>query len=212
MFNINCQTEYQDLNYQDLAETCDNCQKCELSSTRKNVVVGYGPVPCNVMAVGEGPGSEEDIQGKPFVGKAGQLLTKMLQSIDIDREKDIFITNIVKCRPPQNRNPLPTEIEACQPYLVRQIQLVQPKVLILLGSPALKTVIDDKLSITKERGKWIKQEVNYMDDLLYIMPIFHPSFLLRNESKEKGSPKWLAWKDMQEIKIAIDFYAKAQAV
>jgi uracil-DNA glycosylase len=209
MLDFAQETEYKDMDFTKLTETCKSCQKCELSETRQNVVVGYGPVPCNLMAIGEGPGEQEDLQAKPFIGRAGQLLTQILGSIEIDRETDIYITNIVKCRPPKNRNPLPTEIEACKPYLIRQIQIVKPKVLIVLGAPSLKTILESDLTISKARGKWYKAEVDYMDDLLYIMPLFHPSYLLRNARRDKGSPKWLTWMDMKEIKAALDFYTAA---
>jgi len=158
------------------------------------------------MVIGEGPGEQEDLSGLPFVGKAGQLLTKIFESVGIDREKDAYIANTVKCRPPQNRTPLPTEIEACKPYLIRQIQLVKPRILILLGSPSLKTILEEPLAITQVRGKWFQGKVEYMDEPLYIMPLFHPSYLLRNASRDKGSPKWLTWQDMQEVKAALDFY------
>jgi len=206
MIDVNQVTPYDDLSYDELAETCRNCQKCELAPTRTNVVVGSGNVPSKLMIIGEGPGEQEDLQAVPFVGKAGQLLTKILESVGIDRDADAYIANTVKCRPPKNRTPHPSEIEACKPYLIRQIQLVQPKVLVLLGAPALKTILEEKLSITKVRGQWYKTDVGYMDDPLYIMPLFHPSYLLRNQSKEKGAPKWLTWQDAKEIKAALDFY------
>jgi DNA polymerase len=164
------------------------------------------------MIIGEGPGENEDLEGKPFVGKAGQLLTKILESVGINREDDAYIANTVKCRPPENRTPLTSEIDACKEYLIRQIQLVQPKILILLGNPSLKTILGETYTITKSRGSWFKTSVNYMDEELYIMPMFHPSYLLRNASKEKGSPKWLTWKDAQEVKAALEFYTHTQSV
>lgn len=206
MLDLNQKTPYHDLDYTTLTSVCKTCTKCQLSETRTNVVVGHGPVPCNLMAIGEGPGETEDLSGLPFVGKAGQLLTKMFESVEINRETDIYIANTVKCRPPQNRTPYPSEIEACKPYLVRQIQLVQPKILILLGSPSLKTILEEPLSISKVRGKWFKGQVNYMQEPLYIMSIFHPSYLLRNASREPDSPKWLTWQDMKEIKTAMSFF------
>lgn len=206
MLDINQKTDYDHLSYDELVSVCNQCQKCELAPTRTNVVVGSGPVPCNVMIIGEGPGEQEDLQGKPFIGKAGQLLTKILESVGIDRDTDTYIANTVKCRPPKNRTPFPSEIEACKPYLIRQIQLVKPKILLLLGAPSLKTILEETLSISKVRGQWFKAKVDYMDDLLYIMPLFHPSYLLRNQRKEQGSPKWLTWQDIQEVKAALDFY------
>lgn len=206
MLDFNLETDYADMSYDELFSFCQSCRKCGLAETRTQVVVGHGPVPCNVMVIGEAPGEQEDLQGKPFVGKAGQLLSKIFDSVGIDRESQVYIANTVKCRPPKNRTPQLSEIDACKPYLIRQIQLVQPKLLLLLGSPSLKTVLEEPLSITRVRGSWYKSYVDYMDEPLYIMPMFHPSYLLRNQSKEKGSPKWLTWQDMREVKSALDFY------
>jgi uracil-DNA glycosylase family 4 len=206
MLDLNQKTDYDVLDYPQLATLCQTCQKCPLSEKRTHVVVGHGSVPCNLMIIGEGPGEQEDLQGKPFVGRSGQLLTKILEAVGINRETDAYIANTVKCRPPKNRNPHISEIDACKPYLIRQIHLVQPKILILLGNPSLKTFLGDHLGITKSRGQWFKQSVSYMEDSLYIMPLFHPSYLLRNASKDKGAPKWLTWQDAQEIKAALSFY------
>jgi uracil-DNA glycosylase len=206
MIDFNQKTAYEALSYEELATTCRSCTKCVLHETRTNVVVGSGPVPCDIMIIGEGPGEQEDLQALPFVGKSGQLLTKILESVSIDRNSQVFIGNTVKCRPPKNRTPLPSEIEACKPYLIRQIQLVKPKILLLLGSPALKTILEENLPISQVRGQWYKATVNYMEEPLYIMTLFHPSYLLRNQSKEKGSPKWLTWQDIQEVKTALSFY------
>lgn len=192
-----------DMDYETLKKTCLSCQQCVLSETRNQVVFSSGPMPSTLMAIGEGPGEQEDIQGVPFVGRAGQLLTKIIESVGLNRETDCYITNIVKCRPPGNRNPDPKEVSACQSYLIRQIQLVQPRVLVLIGSPALKSILGPSLSITQSRGQWFTADVDYMEDPLFIMPIFHPSYLLRNASKEKGKPKWLTWQDMKEIKSAL---------
>ena len=206
MIPFNDITPYNDLNYEQLFDVCQNCTKCGLHAGRTKVVVGHGPVPSNLMIIGEGPGEQEDLSGIPFVGKAGQLLSKILESVGINRDTDAYIANTVKCRPPQNRTPLVSEMEACKPYLIRQIQLVKPKVIILLGSPALKTVLEEMTPISQVRGKWFQAQVDYMDSPLYIIPMFHPSYLLRNQSLEKGSPKWLTWQDAQEVKQALDFY------
>ncbi len=206
MIDFNQKTEFDSLDYPTLAGICRECQRCGLAATRTNVVVGSGPVPCDLMIIGEGPGEQEDLKGLPFIGKAGQLLTKILEAANIDRETSVYIANTVKCRPPQNRTPLPTEIEACKPYLLRQIQLVKPKILLLLGSPALRTILEESLPITKVRGEWVTAEVDYMEQPLYIMTLFHPSYLLRQQSREKGSPKWLTWKDMLEVASALSFY------
>jgi DNA polymerase len=209
MIDFNSETIYAQNSLNELQDMCQNCTLCNLHKTRQKVVFGSGPIPCNLMVIGEGPGEQEDLQGIPFVGKAGDLLTKIFEAVNIKRESEIFITNIVKCRPPKNRNPEQKEILACQSYLIRQLQLIKPKILIILGSPALKALINNKLSITKARGNWLKAQVDYMSDYLYIMPTFHPSYLLRKESKEKGSPKWLAWQDMKEVKAALDFYSSS---
>ena len=206
MIDFNQKTEFDSLDYPTLAGICRECQRCGLAATRTNVVVGSGPVPCDLMIIGEGPGEQEDLKGLPFIGKAGQLLTKILEAANIDRETSVYIANTVKCRPPQNRTPLPTEIEACKPYLLRQIQLVKPKILLLLGSPALRTILEESLPITKVRGEWVTAEFDYMEQPLYIMTLFHPSYLLRQQSREKGSPKWLTWKDMLEVASALSFY------
>lgn len=209
MIDFNQKTEFDDLDYDALHHVCTQCTRCVLAETRTTVVVGTGPIPCDLMIIGEGPGEQEDLSGHPFVGRAGQLLTKILESAGIDREKSVYIANTVKCRPPQNRTPLPTEIEACKPYLIRQIQLIKPKILLLLGSPALRTILEETLTITKVRGEWYTADVDYMGQPLYIMTLFHPSYLLRQQSKEKGSPKWLTWKDMQEVASALAFYKEA---
>ncbi|MFC1560288.1 uracil-DNA glycosylase, partial [Candidatus Margulisiibacteriota bacterium] len=129
------------LSYEELKKKASGCKKCELHKKRTNVVFGHGPVPCDLMLIGEGPGEQEDLQGLPFVGRAGKLLTQILGSINIDREKDIYIANIVKCRPPENRTPKPSEAEACGPYLEAQINLIKPKLILLAGSPSTKTIL-----------------------------------------------------------------------
>lgn len=173
------------------------CKKCKLSLTRNNVVFGEGPTNPEIMIIGEGPGETEDREGSPFVGKAGQLLTKIFESVDLKRE-DIYITNVVKCRPPGNRNPIPEEIEACRPFLNAQIETLKPKIIILLGAVACKAILKNFSSITKMRG-----ELLFQDDQ-YFIPMFHPSYLLRNASKREGSPRWLTWKDMQKVKKFVE--------
>jgi len=199
-------TPYGEDTLDSLNHRCRTCDLCGLSETRTQVVVGSGVVPSPLMLIGEGPGEQEDETGVPFVGKAGQLLTKILESAGIQRETDCFITNIVKCRPPKNRAPQVDEIVACSGYLWRQVELVQPRIMVLLGSVALKSVLGHEVAISKVRGQWQFLDVGYMSERLYVMPMFHPSYLLRNQSREPGSPKWLTWKDIQEVKIALDFY------
>ena len=194
------------LPYDKLRDIALKCTKCKLSKTRTKVVFGHGPVPCDLMLIGEGPGEQEDLSGEPFVGRAGQLLTQILSSINIDREKDIYITNIVKCRPPENRAPESDETAACYPYLEAQIKIVQPKIILLAGAPAAKVVIKNEEPMSKVRGKWLKLPGTD----IHVMPIFHPSYLLRNASKDTGSPKWLTWQDMKEVRGALDFIKSAR--
>ena len=178
--------DYSNLDIPQLKELVSHCNKCDLCRSRNNTVFGEGDVTADLMLIGEGPGRDEDIQGRPFVGKSGQLLTKMLKAIGFDRDK-VFITNIVKCRPPQNRNPFPEEANACMPYLMRQIELIQPKVLLLLGAVPMKFILN-KTGITRIHGQWF--EFNGIKTL----PTFHPSFLLRDPRQKKH-----AWEDLQKV-------------
>ncbi len=193
--------------YEEVAEIASTCTKCRLAKGRTKVVFGNGPVPCDLMLIGEAPGADEDIQGLPFVGRAGQLLTQILASVGIKRPDNIYIANTVKCRPPENRAPLADEQAACWPYLEAQIKYVNPKIILLAGSPAVKAVLKSDQPITSLRGKWLK--LPGRDDIS-VMPIFHPAYLLRNPSKEKGKPKWLTWQDMQEVKNALDYFRKVE--
>ena len=185
--------------YPEIEAEAQKCRKCPLSKTRKTVVFGSGPVPCDLMLIGEAPGADEDEQGLPFVGKAGQLLTKILESINIRRPDDIYITNTVKCRPPENRLPTEEETEACHPYLEAQIETIKPKIILLAGSAATRLILKTDRPIGKLRGQWFKLPKTEIK----VMPIFHPSYLLRNQSTAEGSPKWLMWKDMKELKAQI---------
>ncbi|RAP23170.1 uracil-DNA glycosylase [Candidatus Marinamargulisbacteria bacterium SCGC AG-343-K17] len=205
MIDFNKETSFNDLTHDMLKEHANSCDQCQLADERTNVVFNSGNTNAELMLIGEGPGQQEDEEGIPFIGRAGKLLTKILESVDIHRD-DIYIANTVKCRPPNNRTPLPDEMTACQDYLIRQIQLVQPKIICLLGAAAVKAILGPTNTISKIRGQWITIPVNYMSDDLYIMPMFHPSYLLRNSSKEKGAPKWLTWNDMKEVKAALSFY------
>lgn len=206
MLDLTQKTPFDDMDFSTLETQCKQCDLCPLSEGRTNVVVGSGVVPSPLMIIGEGPGEQEDLAATPFVGRSGKLLTKILESVGIDRETEAYIANVVKCRPPGNRTPVQAEIDACKPYLIRQIQLVQPRVLVVVGSPSLKTILEESLPISKVRGNWYQTSVDYMSDPLYVMPIFHPSYLLRNPRKEEGAPKWLTWQDMKEVKSALDFY------
>lgn len=181
------------------AEIASACQRCGLCSTRNNVVFSDGNPEAKLMIIGEGPGQQEDMTGIPFVGKAGQLLDKILSSVDIDRQKDTYICNIVKCRPPGNRVPSPQEMEACRPFLDAQINFIKPQLIVLAGSTAVQAVMKVKDPISKLRGKWFDHPSGAK-----VMPVFHPSYLLRNDSRAAGSPKWLMWQDVKEIRRALD--------
>ncbi|HEY9907963.1 MAG TPA: uracil-DNA glycosylase [Thermosynechococcaceae cyanobacterium] len=181
-----------------MAAHCNRCYRCELGQNRTNAVVGRGSLQAPIMIVGEGPGQTEDETGLPFVGKSGQLLEKILQSVNLSVEQDVFIANVVKCRPPENRTPTPAEAEACKGYLAEQIRLVNPKIILLTGATALRGLLGIKQGITKVRGQWVEQ-----DDRFYL-PIFHPAYLLRNQSRDKGSPKWLMWQDIQAVRSKLD--------
>jgi DNA polymerase len=175
------------------------CTSCPLSETRTHVVFFDGNPKAKLMIIGEGPGRYEDESGIPFVGRAGKLLDKILESANIDRKKDTYICNMVKCRPPQNRVPEKAEMAACRHYLEAQIQFVNPKLILLAGATAVAGMLEVKDPISRIRGKWFSWKNGAK-----VMPIFHPSYLLRNDSKEVGSPKWLMWQDIKEVKRALD--------
>ena len=185
-----------------IKEKCLGCKKCILAKTRTNIVFSDGIPNEKLMLIGEAPGFYEDKEGKPFVGKAGKLLDKIFQSVGLSREKNVYICNTVKCRPPENRNPELQEKEACWEYLKAQIDVIRPKIILLCGNVAVQSILGNIGGITKIRGKWFNGDEKVHGAKL--MPIFHPSYLLRNDSREKGSPKWLMWQDIQEIKREYD--------
>ena len=164
--------------WEDLELSCKNCRKCPLAETRTNVVFGAGIKDAEVMFVGEGPGEQEDLKGEPFVGRGGQLLDDMLSLIGLSRQSNFYIANIVKCRPPQNRDPLNTEQDACIPYLEEQIALVKPKVIICLGRVAAQRLIKPDFKITQEHGQWFRY------GNAFITAIYHPAALLRDPVKK----------------------------
>ena len=182
-----------------IRQKCAVCQKCGLCQTRTKSVFSGGVPNNKLMLIGEAPGFFEDQQGEPFVGKAGQLLDKIFESVGLSRQKDIYICNTIKCRPPNNRDPLPEEKNACREYLDAQLDILRPKIILLCGKVALRSFIDTDLGITKVRGQWFDGPNGAK-----MMPIFHPSYLLRNAQKTVGSPKWLMWQDIQEIKRVYD--------
>ncbi len=165
------------MDWKELEQTCLGCTRCGLCETRHNVVFGVGNPNADVMFIGEGPGEQEDLRGEPFVGPAGKLLDDMLSIIDLDRKENCYIANIVKCRPPRNRDPLDGEQDACIGYLENQIALVQPKVIVCLGRIAAKRLIDPDYRITRQHGTW-----QYKNGI-WITAIYHPSALLRDVSK-----------------------------
>ena len=180
-----------------LATHCQVCHRCELGNTRINAVVGRGSEQASILIIGEGPGQNEDEQGLPFVGRSGQLLEKILAAVRLTIG-DIYICNVVRCRPPDNRVPTPAEVAACKPYLLEQIRLVNPKIILLTGATAVRAITGKKDGITKIRGTWIEWEGRWC------MPIFHPAYLLRSPSPDVGKPKWLMWQDIQAIRAKLD--------
>lgn len=180
-------------------QECENCQKCPLGKTRTKSVFSSGTPNSKLMLIGEAPGYNEDMTGESFVGRAGQLLDKIFESVGFSRKTNVYICNTIKCRPPNNRDPLPEEKQACRAYLDRQLEILKPRIILLCGKVALTSFIDTNLGITKLRGQWFDGPYGAK-----MMPIFHPAYLLRNQSKEKGSPKWLMWQDIQEVKRQYD--------
>jgi uracil-DNA glycosylase family 4 len=169
-----------------------DCQRCKLHTLgRRQVVFGVGNPNADLMFVGEGPGADEDIQGEPFVGRAGQLLTKIIEAIGMTRQ-DVYIANVIKCRPPQNRNPEPDEVEKCEPFLFRQIETIKPKVIVALGKFAAQSLLKTSEPITRIRGR----EYKYRDAIL--MPTYHPAYLLRNPSSKRE-----VWEDMKRVRAIL---------
>ena len=164
------------------------CEKCRLCQTRTNVVPGEGNRQADLMFIGEGPGRDEDLQGRPFVGRSGELLTRMIRAIGLERDQ-VYICNVVKCRPPQNRNPEPDEAAACINYLRAQVALVHPKVIVLLGKVACRYTLNQELSVMRVHGQWFERKG------VFFMPTFHPSFLLRDPAMKRA-----AWDDFQKIR------------
>jgi len=164
-----------------------DCKRCKLHSKRRTIVFGEGDEEAKLMVVGEGPGYDEDVQGRPFVGKAGQLLTRILQSVQIEREQ-VYITNVIKCRPPENRNPEPDEIEKCYPFLLKQIETIRPKTICALGTFAAQTLLKTDAKITSLRGR------SFDFSGIKIFPTYHPAYLLRNPERKRE-----VWEDMKRI-------------
>ena len=178
-------------NFEELRENCLNCRRCGLCETRTNVVVGVGN--SKVMFIGEGPGENEDLQGEPFVGRGGQLLDKMLAAVDLDRKTNVYIANIVKCRPPKNRDPLPEEQEACIGWLRNQVALIRPKIIVCLGRIAAMRIIKPDMKITREHGQFFEKNGTLM------MATLHPAALLRNPNQKPA-----AFEDFLKLREKID--------
>ena len=164
-----------------------DCTACRLAATRKNVVFGVGNENADLMFVGEAPGHDEDVKGEPFVGRAGQLLTDIIKAMKLSRD-DVYIANVIKCRPPENRNPEPDELEACRPYIRKQVELIRPKVIVTLGRFSLQSLTGRSYAITAVRGNWLDYEG------VRLMPTYHPAYLLRNPSAKKD-----VWSDMKKV-------------
>ena len=179
-------------NWNELEQECLNCKKCELCQTRNNVVFGVGNKNAEVLFIGEGPGENEDLQGEPFVGRGGKLLDKMLYSVDLSREENIYIANIVKCRPPKNRDPKPEEQTACTPWLRNQFKLMKPKIIVCLGRIASAKIIKPDIKITKEHGMFFEKSGVLM------MPMLHPAAILRDPRKKPE-----AFRDFQILRDKI---------
>jgi len=198
------ESPYANFDLPTLATDAASCTKCPLHETRNSVVFGVGNTDADLMFIGEAPGADEDRQGEPFVGRAGQLLTDIIvKGMKLTRE-EVYIANVLKCRPPGNRNPAPDEVETCSPYLVRQIELIQPKVIVALGSFAAQMILGTKIGITKLRGEFHPCNVPGLRVLPHkkppaIMPTYHPAYLLRNPSA-KGD----VWED---VKMVLAFLA-----
>ncbi|MBQ9389903.1 MAG: uracil-DNA glycosylase [Synergistaceae bacterium] len=183
----------------ELKRRVSECQKCGLCKKRHNTVFGEGPeINCRVVIVGEGPGADEDTLGRPFVGKAGQLLTGILENGGRIPRKSLYITNIVKCRPPENRNPTREEAAACDEFLEAQLLLLHPDIVVTLGNVPTQWLLKTTQGITSLRGQWLDWRG------IKLFPMFHPSYLLRNDSRSKGSPKDLTWQDVKLLKSKID--------
>lgn len=193
------QLPYASFDLPTLNTDAQSCVKCGLHAGRTTVVFGVGNPNADLMFVGEAPGADEDKQGKPFVGRAGKLLTDIIKAMKFTRE-DVYIANVLKCRPPGNRNPAPDEVETCSPYLLRQITLIQPKIIVALGSFAAQMLLDTKTGITALRGKFHEFALAQQDDNApVIMPTYHPAYLLRNPNAKRD-----VWEDMQQVMASLD--------
>ena len=173
--------------FEELRTLAHNCTTCRLSGTRTNVVFGVGNPNADLMFIGEAPGRDEDLQGEPFVGRAGALLTDIIKAMKLTREQ-VYIANVIKCRPPENRNPEPDELDACRPFIRRQVELIQPKVIVTLGRFALQSLLEKSYGIMATRGTWLDYNG------VKVMPTYHPAYLLRTPAAKKD-----VWVDMKKV-------------
>src|SRR5947207_6066735 len=173
--------------WDDLQRIAMACTKCRLAGTRTQVVYGVGNPNADLMFIGEAPGRDEDLQGKPFVGRAGALLTDIIKAMKLTRD-DVYIANVIKCRPPENRNPEPDELDACRPHIRRQVEIIQPRVIVTLGRFALQSLTEKAFAISDVRGKWLDYNG------IKLMPTYHPAYLLRTPSAKKE-----VWADMKKV-------------
>jgi len=181
-------TAFQAKSLEELRAAIGDCRRCKLWPGRTHLVFGVGNPKAKLMFIGEGPGRDEDLQGEPFVGRAGQLLTDIITKGMGFRREDVYIANVVKCRPPENRNPEPDEVASCEPFLKKQIDLVRPEIIVALGKFAVQTLLQTKAPITKLRGNWHSYHG------IKLMPTFHPAYLLRNPADKK-----LVWQDIKKV-------------
>ena len=186
------------MSLEDLEASCLQCQRCDLAKERKHVVVSRGHPSAQLMVIGEAPGADEDAQGRPFVGRSGRLLDACLADVGLDQADDVYICNLIKCRPPGNRRPTPVELKACRPWLDRQILEVNPEVLLILGATASAALLECRTPISRLRGQWLQWKGRF------VMPSFHPSYLLRNPSREPGKPRSLFIADLTQVKDALN--------
>ena len=177
---------------------CSSCDHCGLATSRQQVVVARGNPEAPLMLIGEAPGQQEDGSGRPYVGRAGQLLDQLLESAGLNSERDAYICNVVKCRPPDNRKPSRTEMAHCRPWLDQQIALIDPALIVLTGATAVEALLGIKGGITKLRGQW--QQWNGRQ----LLPVLHPSYLLRFGSSAEGSPRWHTHKDLESVRHKLD--------
>lgn len=195
----------------ELLETeCRQCRRCSLAEGRTQVVLARGNPSARLLLIGEAPGAEEDRLGLPFVGRSGQLLDRLLTDAGLDSERDLYIANAIKCRPPQNRRPIPDELVACRPWLERQVALVDPALILLVGATALQAVLGVKGGITRLRGQWLAGEGPLLANRA-LMPLLHPSYLLRNASEAESSPRWHTRADLMAVRRHLDAAGAAPA-